>query len=289
MKCCTTKLLKAFFDPVAAFSCNLVNDTLFRTQSPSIWLIHVFRCPPGARLAWTYLSGGSQSKALRANLPGSILWMCPYHFIRLSMIIVDSWGIRDLDIISSFVAFSRYDTRRILRRQPQWKLSSFLSINFERVQVSELYSTADKTSALYKLHLRCTLSCLLVQRFWKLANRCLPSASLQLTSCRSPCLRMTYDPRYLNASMFSNSFPRTSCTLQENTRVATALGLPQYLDWWTFRPLTVLNFLSHLSQVRLASSCSNFDLSTTFFDKPALQLKAEIRLVAPQTRRPVPR
>ena len=71
--------------------------------------------------------------------------------------------------------------------------------------------------------------------------------------------------------MFSNSFPRTSCTLQENTRVATALGLPQYLDWWTFRPLTVLNFLSHLSQVRLASSCSNFDLSTTFFDKPALQ------------------
>ena len=128
------------------------------------------------------------------------------------MIIVDSWGIRDLDIICSFVAFSRYDTRRILRRQPQWKLSSFLSINFERVQVSELYSTADKTSALYKLHLRCTLSCLLFQRFWKLANRCLPSASLQLTSCRSPCLRLTYDPRYLNASMFSNSFPRTSCT-----------------------------------------------------------------------------
>ena len=126
------------------------------------------------------------------------------------MIIVDSWGIRDLDIISSFVAFSRYDTRRVLRRQPQWKLSSFLSINLERVQVSELYSTADKTSALYKLHLRCTLSCLLFQRFWKLANRCLPSASLQLTSCRSPCFRLTYDPRYLNASMFSNSFPRTS-------------------------------------------------------------------------------
>ena len=157
--------------------------------------------------------------------------MCPYHFIRLSMIIVDSWGIRDLDIISSFVAFSRYDTRRIIRRQPQCKLSSFLSINFERVQVSELYSTADKTSALYKLHLRYTLSCLLFQKFWNLANRCLPSASLQLTSCRSPCLRLTYDPRYLNASMFSNSFPRTSCTLQENTRVATALGLPQYLDW----------------------------------------------------------
>ena len=112
------------------------------------------------------------------------------------MIIVDSWGIRDLDIISSFVAFSRYDTRRILRRQPQWKLSSLLSINFERVQVSELYSTADKTSAFYKLHLRCTLSCLLFQRFWKLANRCLPSASLQLTSCRSPCLRLTYDPRF---------------------------------------------------------------------------------------------
>ena len=133
------------------------------------------------------------------------------------MIIVDSWGIRDLDIISSFVAFSRYDTRRILRRQPQWKLSSFLSINFERVQVSELYSTADKTSALYKLHLRCTLSCLLFQRFWKLANRCLPSASLQLTSWRSPCLRLTYDPRYLNASMFSNSFPITSCTLQEKS------------------------------------------------------------------------
>ena len=131
------------------------------------------------------------------------------------MIIVDSWGIRDLDIISSFVAFSRYDTRRILRRQQQWKLSSFLSINFERVQVSELYSTADKTSALYKLHLRCTLSCLLFQSFWKLANRCLPSASLQLTSWRSPCLRLTYDPRYLNASMFSNSFPITSCTLQE--------------------------------------------------------------------------
>ena len=145
-------------------------------------------------------------KALRANLPGSILWMCSYHFIRLSMIIVDSWGIRDLDIISSFVAFSRNDTLRILRRQPQWKLSSFLSINFERVQVSELYSTADKTSALYKLHLRCTLSCLLFQRFWKLANRCLPSASLQLTSCRSPCLRLTYDPRVCHSISIGELF-----------------------------------------------------------------------------------
>ena len=127
--------------------------------------------------------------------------------------------------------------------------------------------------------MRGILSCLLFQSFWKLANCCLLSASLTLISFRSPCCKLTKEPRYLKASTFSNSTPSRSWTLQEKMRDVPAFSLPQYRDSWIRRPFTVANFLVHFWQVRLFSSPTNFDaLSSTLFKFLDLQNLASCTL-----------
>ena len=252
---------------------------LFLEQSSSSWSIHVLRWPPGARLAYRYFSVGSQVKARSARRSSFILRIWPNHFNRLIMIIAESVDIRDLASTSSFVTLSRYEKHSILRRQLVWKLSSFRCVDLFMVHVSELYKTTDNTRALYNLHLRGILSCLLFQSFWKLANRCLPSASLTLISFRSPCYKLTKESRYLKASTFSNSTPSRSWTLQEKMRDLPAFSLPQYRDSWIRRPFTVANFLVHFWQVRLFSSPTNIDaLSSTLFEFLDLQNLASCTL-----------
>ena len=172
---------------------------LFLEQSSSSWSIHVLRWPPGTRLAYRYFSVGSQVKARSARRLSFILRIWPNHFNRLIMIIAESVDIRDLASTSSFVTLSRYEKRSILRRQLVWKLSSFRCVDLFMVHVSELYKTTDSTRALYNLHLRGILSCFLFQSFWKLANRCLLSASLTLISFRSPCCKLTKEPEILES------------------------------------------------------------------------------------------
>ena len=252
---------------------------LFLEQSSSSWSIHVLRWPPAARLAYRYFSVGSLVKAWSARRSSFILRISPNHFNRLIMIIAESVDICDLASTSSFVILSRYEKHSILRRQLVWKLSSLRCVDLFMVHFSELYKTTDDTRALYNLHLRGILSCLLFQSFWKLANRCLPSASLALISFRSPCCKLTKKPRYLKASTFSNSTPSRSWTLQEKMRNLPAFSLPQYRDSWIRRLFTVANFLVHLWQVRLFSSPTNFDaLSSTLFEFLDLQNLASCTL-----------